>query len=59
MRVNSFARFDHPDLKQHRCPEASSILDTSSILGVSSIFRTPSTECIRVLAAEILGVLGV
>ena len=32
--------------------DAPSILDTPSILGVSSIFRIPpSTECIRVLAA--------
>ena len=31
--------------------DAPSILDTPSILGVSSIFRTPSTESIRILAA--------
>ena len=34
------------------CTDAPNILDTPSILGVSSIFRTPSTESIRVLASN-------
>ena len=40
-----------------RCTDAPNILHTPSILGVSSTFRTPSTERIRVLEAWILRVL--